>query len=252
MLESRAQDGYKPSVFSEAATLSRKRAPDMSMSRSSEPSFDAQPAQAALVHAHRQTTAADQHLLQRLRAKDERALETLYDRYNGLVFTLAFRITGDRQLAQEVLQDAFLRCWNSAGQFDDTRGHVAAWLMGIARNRAIDVLRSRQHQDQLREDALSGGASGESNEGDPPVSSAHPDHSEAVLVQHTVRGALASLSEPQRQVIELAYYSGLTQMEIATKLSTPLGTIKTRMRDGLEKMRRDLHLLIGVERRRDE
>lgn len=226
-----------------------RRTSGMSMGRSSQPPPD--PSLEQLAARQRQRYASDGDLLRRLCDRDEHALETLYDTYSGLVFTLALRITGDRNLAQEVLQDTFLRCWNGAAQFDRERGHVAAWLMGIARNRAIDVLRSRQHQMQLRQDALSPQTNIAE---DAPFSSpgTHLDPSELILIQQTVRNALGNLTEIQRQVIELAYYDGLTQVEIADKLNTPLGTIKTRMRDGLQKLRNALHSLLVVERMRDE
>ena len=88
----------------------------------------------------------DSELLRRVQARDEAALAALYDEYGGLVYTLALRIVGDRHLAQEVLQDTFLRCWEGAEQYDPARGRPAAWLLGVARNRAIDLLRGRQHQ----------------------------------------------------------------------------------------------------------
>src|SRR5213083_3275502 len=94
---------------------------------------------------------ADLELLGRMRLGDESALEALYARYGGLVYTLALRIVGDPELAREVLQDTFLRCWDGSESFDAGRGRVAWWLMGIARNRAIDLLRSRPHQARLRE-----------------------------------------------------------------------------------------------------
>ena len=100
---------------------------------------------------------SDQTLLGRLQAGDEAALGALYERYAPLLYSLAVRVVGDRQLAQEVIQDTFLRCWDQAERYDPTRGRVPAWLIGVTRNRAIDVLRSRSHQARLRErDALPG------------------------------------------------------------------------------------------------
>src|SRR5918999_28394 len=91
----------------------------------------------------------DADLLDLVRGRDEAALAALYDRYGGLVFTVALRVLGDRDLAEEVMQDAFLRCWRGVETYRPERGHAAGWLMGIARNRAVDVLRSRQHQARL-------------------------------------------------------------------------------------------------------
>jgi RNA polymerase sigma-70 factor (ECF subfamily) len=182
-------------------------------------------------------TLADHNLLLRIGVRDERALAALYDRYSGLVYTLALRIVGDRDLAQEVLQDVFWQCWQGAGQYDQTRGRVAAWLMGIARNRAVDLLRSRQHQARLREgEALA--------LPDDRGRLVQQDSSEAVLLRQVVRDALTALPTAQRQTIELAYYDGLTQAEIAQKMEAPLGTVKTRMRDALERLRHRLRPLI--------
>lgn len=170
----------------------------------------------------------DRALLLRMRARDETALEALYDRYGGLVYTLALRIVGDRELASEVLQDTFLRCWRRVEQYDASRGRVAAWLMGVARNRAIDVLRSRQHRSRSEH----GAATLPGDPGEP----AQPDASDAVALRHAVTSALEALPSSQREVIELAYYGGLTHTEIAERVGAPLGTIKTRMRAGLERL----------------
>lgn len=190
----------------------------------------------------------DHAVLLRLQARDEAALAALYDRYGGLVFTVALRVVGDRELAREVLQDTFLRCWDGAESYRAQRGSVPGWLMGIARNRAIDVVRGRQHQDRLREREplpLPG------SHGEP----SHPDSTEVIATAHTVRAALTDLSDRQRQVIELAYYGGFSQTEIARRLHEPLGTVKTRMRDGMERLRQRLYPAIapdGEERdRRD-
>src|SRR6266436_1999122 len=108
--------------------------------------------------------APDPELLRRMRLGDERALETLYARYGRLIYTLALRIVGDRELAREVLQDTFLRAWDGRDTYDLQRGRVPWWLMGIARNRAIDLLRSRSHQARLRERAAP----------PPEISTTHP------------------------------------------------------------------------------
>lgn len=187
-----------------------------------------------------QESSADLDLLRRICAQDERALETLYDKHSALVYAMAMRIVGDRNLAQEILQDCFLRAWNSASQFDIARGNVSAWLVGIARNRAIDVLRSKQHQARLKEDAMPTQGKEEI-----AIGLSQRDPSDAMLLRSAVRDALGSLSDEQRQVIEMAYYEGLSQSEISTKLDTPLGTVKTRMRDGMEKLRKSLGSFSG-------
>ena len=169
----------------------------------------------------------DPDLLRRMRLGDEAALEALYARYGGLLYTLAVRIVGDRELAREVVQDTFLRSWDGRETYDEQRGRVSWWLMGIARNRAIDLLRSRSHQQRIRERAAS-------REG--PAASAG-DLSDTVSERVTVLHALRTLSDAQRTAIELAYYQGLTQMEIAEQLGQPLGTVKGRIREAMERLR---------------
>jgi RNA polymerase sigma-70 factor (ECF subfamily) len=170
----------------------------------------------------------DHELVRRMRNGEEAALETLYRRYGGLVYTLALRTLGDAELAREVLQDTFLRVWTGRETYDPARGRVAWWLMGIARNRAVDVLRSRVHQSRLRErEPLTAGM----REPSPG------DASDAIGLRRAIVDALQSLTAGQRRAIELAYYGGLTQTEIATRLSEPLGTIKSRIRDAMERLR---------------
>ena len=180
-------------------------------------------------------------LLRQMQTGDEAALEVLYRRYAGLVFTLALRIVGDPELAREVLQDAFLRCWDGRETYDPGRGRVPWWLMGIARNRAIDLLRSRSHQARLREQEPLSGATRTPNQ---------LDTADAVALRHGVARALEGLSAVQRQAIELAYYGGLTQVEIAEQLDEPLGTVKSRTREAMERLRVSLWPLI--EPRREE
>jgi RNA polymerase sigma-70 factor (ECF subfamily) len=182
-----------------------------------------------------------------MQLEDESALEALYARYGGLVFTLALRIVGDQELAREVLQDTFLRAWDGRETYDPGRGRVPWWLMGIARNRAIDLLRSRPHQARLRE-----------QEQTPPdahrVATVDPGAADALALRRAVTQALAGLSDSQREAVELAYYRGLTQAEIARHLGQPLGTIKSRTRNAIERLRTLLEPLIetgGSEPRRD-
>jgi RNA polymerase sigma-70 factor (ECF subfamily) len=176
---------------------------------------------------------SDFELLMRVQVRDEAALAALYERFGGLLFTLALRIVGDRGAAQEVMQDTFLRCWDRAERYDPARASVAAWLIAVTRNRAIDVLRGRVHQARLRETEILPGS-------DSPGEPWEADSSEAAATQQVVRAALGELSPPQRQVIELAYYAGLTQSEIARRLGEPLGTVKDRMRTGMAKLRNHL------------
>jgi RNA polymerase sigma-70 factor, ECF subfamily len=174
----------------------------------------------------------DPGLVSRMRCGDEGALEILYARYGGLVYTLVLRIVGDPELAREVLQDTFLRAWEGRDRYDPTRGRVPWWLMGIARNGAIDLLRSRSHQARLRERE---GLSAVVAAAEAGVSTA-----DGIGLRRTITSALQSLSPGQREAIELAYYGGLTQTEIAKRLNEPLGTIKSRVRDAMERLRHAL------------
>ena len=190
--------------------------------------------------------ATDPDLLRQMQLGNESAFEVLYTRYGGLIFTLALRIVGDRELAREVLQDTLLRCWDGKEAYDPSRGRVPAWLVGIARHRAIDLLRSRPHQARLRErEPLTGLAS----------ETAQPDATDAVMLRRAVTNALQGLPTGQREAIELAYYAGHTQAEIARVLSEPLGTIKSRTREAMERLRTVLWPLIEptreVQARRD-
>jgi RNA polymerase sigma-70 factor (ECF subfamily) len=184
---------------------------------------------------------SDDVLLTAVCGRNEAALRSLYERYADLVYTVALRIVGDRDLAQEVLQDVFLRCWERADTFRSERGHVGGWLIGIARNRAVDVLRSRQHQARLREQgswALDGAAE-------------KPDHADPLdqlALRQAVMTALEAIPPVQRHTIELAFYSGFTQAEIAEVTATPLGTVKTRIRDGMQRLRSLLRPYVDQQR----
>jgi RNA polymerase sigma-70 factor (ECF subfamily) len=183
--------------------------------------------------------SADSELVRGMQVGEESALEVLYARYGGLIFTLALRIVGDPELAREVLQDTFLRCWDGREAYDPQRGRVPGWLMGIARNRAIDLLRSRPHQARLREREPLVGLASE------PV---QPDATDSIMLRRAVVNALQALPIGQRQAIELAYYGGHTQVEIARELGEPLGTIKSRTRQAMELLRTALWPLIEPNR----
>ena len=180
---------------------------------------------------------SDQTLLGRLQQGDEVALGVLYERYAPLLYSLAIRVVGDRQLAQEVIQDTFLRCWDKAEHYDPERGRVVAWLIGVTRHRAIDVLRSPSHKARRREHETLA-ASG--SPGEPGL----PDDSPGVLLRQAVSTALLALPEAQRRAIELAYYGGLTQTDIAAVTNEPLGTVKGRIRLGLDRLRQVLAPLL--------
>jgi RNA polymerase sigma-70 factor (ECF subfamily) len=164
------------------------------------------------------------------------AFEELYDRYSPTVYGLLLRILANADDAQEVLQETFVKAWTSASMFDSVRGSEVAWLISIARSRGIDRLRSRRTRVE-REDEAGREIS---------ILSSFVETStgadDAILAEErqAVRGALAELPEAQRIALELAYFEGLSQSEIAARLDQPLGTIKTRMQLGMKKMRERL------------
>jgi len=175
---------------------------------------------------------ADRAVLERIVAGDVHALEALYDRYRTMAYSIAYRITNDATLAEDVVQDAFLGAWRNAGRYVEGRGSVKTWLLSIVHHRAIDAIRRRKPTTELPE-----------REDVPPAELRLPDiwaEVSANLDADAVRGAMAVLSDVQRQAIELAYFGGLTQQEIAFRMDTPLGTVKSRMRLGLLAMRRAL------------
>jgi RNA polymerase sigma-70 factor, ECF subfamily len=178
------------------------------------------------------TALTDQELITRVIGRDEAALGAIYDRYHRLLYSVALRITGDRDVADEVLQDVFHAVWRSAGGFRPT-GNLASWLLGIARHRAIDATRTRNYRARVREYLLDDAQL---------VSLCAPadDLGDQQVMRVMVRSALAELSPAHRQVLDLAYFGGLTHVEIAAKLGVPLGTVKSRLRHGLMYLRQRL------------
>jgi RNA polymerase sigma-70 factor (ECF subfamily) len=169
-------------------------------------------------------------LLRQVAGGDEAAFARFYDRFASLVFALALRLLRARPEAEDLLQDVFVQVWRQAAGYRPERGSPEAWLLTITRSRGIDKLRSIRRRDEtMRPSTEASGAGAELG-----VVESGAGRSEAKLA---VGGALAGLSESQRQVLELAYFEGLTQTEIATRLGEPLGTIKTRMRTGLARLR---------------
>lgn len=176
--------------------------------------------------------------IKRIATGDQLALTALYEATNRLVFGLILRIVIDRATAEEVLLDVYTQVWRQAALYDTNRGAPLAWIMTIARSRAIDRLRSGKHEQQGKEplDAIGELSSLGASPEETTVSSER---------QRFVRSALDTLSPEQREVIELAYYSGLSHSEIALKLNQPLGTVKTRTRLGMMKLRDMLKPVLG-------
>ena len=183
--------------------------------------------------------APDSALVAQAAGGDERALGELYDRHGGMAYSLACSIVGEPADAEEVVADTFSQVWRSAAGFDPARGSVAAWLATITRTRALDLVRSRKRRARVLDDAAVVTDEGERLVLAPTVES--PDRgAELTETSAIVRRSLAELPAPQRRVIELAYFGGLSQSEIAAQLAEPLGTVKTRMRAGMEKLRQAL------------
>jgi RNA polymerase sigma-70 factor (ECF subfamily) len=178
-------------------------------------------------HARREL---DRKEVAAIAAGDQAALGRVYDRLHRLVFSLALRVLGDRTAAEEVSQDVFLRLWHRAHDFDSARGELTGWLVTVTRNRAIDTLRSRQQREfstwRPMPESL-----------DTAGWLATPPPAASIEASHRVGKMLASLGEPQRKIIELSYYEGYSQSEIAELLDLPLGTVKTWTRSALASLR---------------
>jgi RNA polymerase sigma-70 factor (ECF subfamily) len=183
-------------------------------------------------HPGSPSDAADRELLGRVAAGQLDALEELYDQYRTMAYSIALRITADTALAEDVVQEAFLGAWRNAPRYIETRASVRTWLLSIVHHRAVDAVRRRRPTVELPE-----------HEAAPPAALTAPDIWPEVagrLEAETVRSALRSLPDAQREALELAYFVGLTQQEIAARTGAPLGTVKSRVRLGLLGMRRSI------------
>jgi RNA polymerase sigma-70 factor (ECF subfamily) len=176
---------------------------------------------------------ADEEVMQLVGDGNPRAFELLYDRHGGAAFSLAYRMVGNRVTAEDITQEAFLSIWRSRLRYDQARGSVRTWVLGIVHNRAIDALRRGAVHDRRRE----------TMEG---VEERHeaPERTDVEAARRedarSVRSALDTLPDDQRRAIELAYFGGFSQSQIAELLDEPIGTVKGRMRLGLDKLRRQL------------
>jgi RNA polymerase sigma-70 factor (ECF subfamily) len=175
---------------------------------------------------------ADRAVLANVAAGQLDALQDLYDKYRTMAYSIALRITADASLAEDVVQDAFLGAWRNAARYVEGKGSVKTWLLSIVHHRAVDAVRRRRPTVELPE-----------REDVPPPAMTIPDIWPEVagnLDREAIAAAMASLSDVQREAIELAYFGGLTQQEIAARTGTPLGTVKSRIRLGLLALRRAL------------
>ena len=166
------------------------------------------------------------------------ALERLYERYKLVVFHLAFRILNNRDNAEEIVIEVFWQVWRDAERYDEQRGSVGAWITTIARSRAIDALRARRGN-PAREEDIEKMLLANAPADDPETRTTLGERAELV------RSALASLPGEQRTALELSFFSGLSHAEIAEQLREPLGTVKTRIRSALLRLRERLHPLLG-------
>ena len=179
---------------------------------------------------------SDAELIELVANGEARALEVLYDRYSRVVYSFALRIVGDPQLAEEILQEVFFRVWQQGSGFQSNRGSLITWLLSITHNLAIDEVRKRNRRPQKADsedpELVLGAMADESTDIEQEVW--------LTGVRTAIFEALDRVPKEQRDVIELAYFRGLTQREIAETLGQPLGTVKTRMRLGLQKLREQL------------
>ena len=178
----------------------------------------------------------DATLAVRIGSGDAEALATLYDRYSRVVYSFAMRMLGDIGLAEELTQEVFLRVWRQCGQYQQSRGALLTWILSITHNMAIDEIRRQNRRPKVQDP-------GEDDFVMVTIADQHADVEQLAwlgALRGLVREALADIPKAQREVVELAYFSGLTQREIAIRLDEPLGTVKTRMRLALLKLRERL------------
>ena len=185
------------------------------------------------------TRLADEDLLTLVERGDAEAFEVIYDRHSRVAFSLAYRLLGDRQSAEDLVQDAFLAVWRGSAGYASSRGSVRNWMLSILHNRGVDRLRNLSAMSR-RQEALE------------QVELRRPDEPDAATlgieraIAGTVREELEGLPAEQHEVLNLAYYGGFTHNEIAQMLSLPLGTVKSRMRLGLDRLRRGLGAEVGM------
>lgn len=184
---------------------------------------------------------SDADLIRAVALGDLAAFDELYSRHSASAFALARRITWDAGLAEDIVQDAFLGAWRNAGRYRQDRGSVRTWLLAIVHHRAIDSIRRRRRTVSLPEPH-------EACPAPLTVADSWPEVA-GRLDRADIEAGLALLSDVQRQVIELAYFGGLTQLEIAGRTRTPLGTIKSRTRLGLRELRRQLQVTTALDER---
>ncbi|MCH2448899.1 MAG: sigma-70 family RNA polymerase sigma factor [Gracilimonas sp.] len=177
----------------------------------------------------------DRELMARIKTRDTSALSELYDNYNGLLFGLILSILKKREEAEDLLQEVFIKIWQNAEKFDLERGTVYTWVVTLTRNRSIDRLRSKVYKEQKKQST-----SLDDEDVFHPLYSEESDPLENTILKERakkVHQALDQISEKQKKVLQVAYFSGMSQSEISEEFDIPLGTVKTRMRDGMIKLK---------------
>ena len=172
--------------------------------------------------------AEDAALLVRISERDEQAIEALHERYSGPLYSLAYQVTGGDRFAQDVVQEVFVAVWKNAGRFDPTRGSLSSWLFSLARHKAIDLVRREANVRRHTADV------------DLELEEAVDDVDQEAWLRvrrDAVRAAIAELPEAQRTAVEMAFFGGLTHVEVSEALGIPLGTAKTRIRTALMRLR---------------
>ena len=171
-------------------------------------------------------TYSEAELVSLLQQKDEQAFSNLYDNYSGALFNIITQIVPDREIASDVLQEVFLNIWRKINSYDAAKGRLFTWMLNIARNAAIDKIRSRAYQDSLKNQSL------------PDDAGAFASHSViSVTDDYGLRKLVNKLKDEQKVLVELSYFQGFTHEEIARTLNIPLGTVKTRIRSALTQLR---------------
>jgi RNA polymerase sigma-70 factor (ECF subfamily) len=187
----------------------------------------------------------DAQLMERIQNRDTMALSELYDRYSPILFGLAIKILKNQMFAKDVLQDVFIQVWKNAGHYKVKQGKALAWMASICRNRCIDILRLKDTQTQrsaFEPRDLDHIRSLVSDERDSPLALANDEQ-----LKELVKSALQKIPPEQRKLIEMAYYKGYSQSEIAEKTDTPLGTVKSRIRSGMLQLK-EIFIRIGIKK----
>jgi RNA polymerase sigma-70 factor (ECF subfamily) len=171
------------------------------------------------------SAASDQLLMERVRSNDQMAMAEVFDRYGGLVYSVALRVLKEPDQAEDVMQDIFFQLWKGAGSYTESRGSLGAWLAVVARNRAIDSLRRKKPTDSVDEVVL-------------PAKTDLSSETERNLMIEKVRAVMTGLPEEQQRLVQLAFFEGMSHTEIAAKTGDALGTVKTRIRSALASLRK--------------